>query len=91
MDELERWTTAAIEELGIPAEVLAAAKDPVLDLVRVIAHGVNRPSAPLTAFLVGLSAGQATAGKTPQEVADAVVATVARIEQKATGWQPAED
>lgn len=91
MQEMRRWTAAAIEELDVPAPVLEAATDPVLDMVRDIAHGVNRPSAPLTAFLVGLSAGRASAGQSPQEVADAVQAAVTRIQRLAADWQPAPE
>jgi Domain of unknown function (DUF6457) len=53
---LERWTEAACAELGIdPA--LADTKA-VLDLARDVAHGVARPAAPLTAYLLGVAVGR---------------------------------
>ncbi len=43
-------------ELGLdPAEVPVRA---VLDLARVAAHQVERPAAPLTAFMLGLAVGR---------------------------------
>jgi hypothetical protein len=48
-------------ELGLCGEDLERLSSSVLNLVRAVAHGVNRPSAPLTAFLVGLAAGRAAA------------------------------
>lgn len=63
---LEDWITEAKTELGID---LAVDIPGLLDLTRVIAHGVARPAAPLTAFLVGYAA--ATRGGGPAEVAEA--------------------
>ena len=55
------------EALGLdPAEIDAQA---VLDLARDAAHGVARPAAPVTTFLVGLAAGRAGGG--PEAVAAA--------------------
>jgi hypothetical protein len=52
---LDRWTQAACAELGLaPAQVPARV---VLDLARDVAHQVERPAAPLTAFLLGLAVG----------------------------------
>ncbi|ETK38073.1 hypothetical protein GCM10009530_26500 [Microbispora corallina] len=59
MNVLEEWTALVCRELGIdPARVDRAA---VLDLTRDVAHGVTRPAAPLTAYLVGLAQGAGTA------------------------------
>ncbi|HUZ22274.1 MAG TPA: DUF6457 domain-containing protein [Streptosporangiaceae bacterium] len=56
MTSLDRWTEAACAELGLdPAEVSART---VLDLARDVAHQVERPAAPLTAFMLGLAAGR---------------------------------
>ena len=41
----------------------------MLDLARDAAHGVARPAAPLTTFLVGLAAGQR--GATAESINDA--------------------
>ncbi|GAA3379384.1 NTP transferase domain-containing protein [Streptomyces racemochromogenes] len=56
---LEHWITAAKNELGIddvPVDVAT-----LLDLARDAAHGVARPAAPLTTFLVGYAAARAEA------------------------------
>jgi len=51
---LPSWTEAACAELGLdPATV-----DERLNLTRVVAHRVDRPAAPLTAFQAGLAAGR---------------------------------
>ncbi|OEV06566.1 DUF6457 domain-containing protein, partial [Streptomyces oceani] len=63
---LDEWTTAVAEELGISPELDV---DALLDLARDAAHGVARPAAPLTTFLVGYAA--ATRGGSAQDIADA--------------------
>lgn len=50
MSELDSWVTTVCGELGIDP---AAAPDAVLDVARDVAHGVSRPAAPLTTFLLG--------------------------------------
>ncbi|MFJ3829360.1 NTP transferase domain-containing protein [Streptomyces sp. NPDC090046] len=55
---LEQWITAVKNELGID---LAVDTDTLLDLARDAAHGVARPAAPLTTFLVGYAAAHAAA------------------------------
>ncbi|MCP9212679.1 NTP transferase domain-containing protein [Streptomyces sp. NEAU-Y11] len=52
---LDEWITAVKAELGIDLDVDTAA---LLDLARDAAHGVARPAAPLTTFLVGYAAAQ---------------------------------
>ncbi|WP_052866285.1 DUF6457 domain-containing protein [Streptomyces niger] len=52
---LDEWITAVKAELGIELDVDTAA---LLDLARDAAHGVARPAAPLTTFLVGYAAAQ---------------------------------
>ncbi|MBT2466288.1 NTP transferase domain-containing protein, partial [Streptomyces sp. ISL-66] len=62
---LEQWITAAKTELGID---LAVDTKTLLDLARDAAHGVARPAAPLTTFLVGYAAARAeAAGADPAE------------------------
>ncbi|MCI0383565.1 NTP transferase domain-containing protein [Streptomyces sp. CNQ085] len=63
---LNEWMTAAKAELGIDLDVDTAA---LLDLARDAAHGVARPAAPLTTFLVGYAAARAGGG--PEDVAGA--------------------
>jgi Domain of unknown function (DUF6457) len=55
---LSEWVTAVAKELGLAA-VPPGTVDMVLDLTADVAHGVSRPGAPVTAFLVGLAAGRA--------------------------------
>jgi hypothetical protein len=56
---LEEWLTEASARLGLDEGTGAAYRDLVLDLARDVAHGVARPAAPLTTFLLGLAAGRA--------------------------------
>ncbi|MGK5679853.1 DUF6457 domain-containing protein [Actinoplanes sp. URMC 104] len=64
-DELEAWVIAAGKAAGIePGDVPVKL---VLDLARDVAHGVVRPGAPVTAYLLGLAAGR---GADPAVVAD---------------------
>ncbi|OII69358.1 NTP transferase domain-containing protein [Streptomyces sp. CC77] len=64
---LDEWITAVKAELGIELDVDTGV---LLDLARDAAHGVARPAAPLTTFLVGYAAAKAQdAG--PDAVAEA--------------------
>jgi molybdopterin-guanine dinucleotide biosynthesis protein A len=63
---LDDWISAAKDELGLDLDVDTAV---LLDLARDAAHGVARPAAPLTTFLVGYAAGRAGGG--PEAVAEA--------------------
>jgi molybdopterin-guanine dinucleotide biosynthesis protein A len=63
---LDEWITAVKDELGIELDVDTGS---LLDLARDAAHGVARPAAPLTTFLVGYAAAQAEGG--PDAVAEA--------------------
>lgn len=64
---LDEWITAVKDELGIELDVDIGV---LLDLARDAAHGVARPAAPLTTFLVGYAAAQAGTGG-PAAVAEA--------------------
>ncbi|MFK0046982.1 NTP transferase domain-containing protein [Streptomyces sp. NPDC090741] len=55
---LDQWITAVKTELGIDVAVDTKI---LLDLARDAAHGVARPAAPLTTFLVGYAAARAEA------------------------------
>ncbi|MGW4642117.1 DUF6457 domain-containing protein [Sphaerisporangium sp. NPDC004334] len=59
MNVLAEWTALVCKELGIDPEKVD--RDAVLDLTRDVAHGVARPAAPLTAYLLGLAEGAGTA------------------------------
>jgi molybdopterin-guanine dinucleotide biosynthesis protein A len=63
---LDEWISAVKDELGIDLDVDTKA---LLDLARDAAHGVARPAAPLTTFLVGYAAARAEGG--PEAVAEA--------------------
>jgi hypothetical protein len=57
---MSEWITAVSRELGLEGQVDAQRSvDAVLDLTSDVAHGVSRPAAPVTAFLVGVAAGRA--------------------------------
>lgn len=77
MNTLEEWVSAVSRELGLTD---AVDRDVVLDLARDVAHGVARPAAPLTTFLVGLAAGRAGGG------ADEIRRTAGRVTALAAGW-----
>lgn len=77
MNVLTEWTALACKELGIdPARV---DRDVILDLTKEVAHGVARPAAPLTAYLLGLAQG---AGTAPDDA-------VARLTTLAHNWERA--
>jgi hypothetical protein len=67
MSVLEDWTRAACDALGVDVPDQAL----VLDLARDVAHGVARPAAPLTAYLVGVAVGR---GADPAAAAATVTA-----------------
>ncbi len=58
MSGLEEWTDVVCEALGLEAVEQTRAREVVLDLARDVAHGVARPAAPVTAFLLGLAVGR---------------------------------
>jgi Domain of unknown function (DUF6457) len=78
---LSEWVDAVCQELGLEDAVdNASTVDMVLDLTSDVAHGVSRPGAPVTAFLIGLAAGRA---------ADPAVAArdySEKISRLADGW-----
>jgi hypothetical protein len=78
VSELDGWITAVCGALGVDPPL---APDAVLDVARDVAHGVARPAAPLTTFLLGRAV---EAGVPLDEAA-------ARISRLATGWQASPD
>jgi uncharacterized protein DUF6457 len=77
MSTLDDWTDALCAELGLdPSE---ASQKTVLNLARVVAHTVDRPAAPLTAYFLGVAVGR---GQTLAE-------TAAKLQQLARGWPDA--
>lgn len=63
---VDEWIAAVKTELGIDLDVDTGV---LLDLARDAAHGVARPAAPLTTFLVGYAAAQSGGG--PEAVREA--------------------
>ncbi len=78
MNTLDEWAKVACRELGLDPASLDAKL--VLDLARDVAHGVARPAAPLTAYLVGVAVGQGRP----------LAGSAARISQLAAQWAPAD-
>jgi hypothetical protein len=76
---LESWVAAAGAELGLaPSDERTAL---VLDLARDVAHGVLRPGAPVTAYLLGVAVGR---GADPADAAG-------RLSAMALAWRPGSD
>jgi molybdopterin-guanine dinucleotide biosynthesis protein A len=80
---LDEWITAVKDELGIDLDVDIRL---LLDLARDAAHGVDRPAAPLTTFLVGYAAAQGKGG--PEAVAEAARKAAALAERWANEDRP---
>ena len=75
MAELDEWLGAVCAEFGLDPGVPAAV---LLDVARDVAHGVERPAAPLTTFLLGRAV---EAGASLDDAA-------ARISRLAASWRP---
>jgi Domain of unknown function (DUF6457) len=71
---LDDWINAACADLGIDRALLDERL--VLDLARVAAHQVDRPAAPVTAFLLGVAVGRG----------DPLAPTAARLSELAAAW-----
>ncbi len=79
---MSEWISAVCAELGVELADPHASTTLVLDLTADVAHGVARPAAPVTAFLVGLAAGRT-------DDPDAATAALAqRVGELATTWKP---
>jgi hypothetical protein len=50
----------------------------VLNLTRVVAHTVDRPAAPLTAYFLGVAVGRG----------EPLAETAAKLQELARGWRP---
>lgn len=74
-DAMDAWVQAASEALDLDGEVDVTA---ILDVAREAAHGVARPMAPVSTFLMGRAVA---AGMTEQEAAR-------RLTELAQGWTP---
>ena len=75
MSTLDDWTNLVCVELGLePAEMT---QKTVLNLARVAAHTVDRPAAPLTAYLLGVAVGRG----------EPLAETAAKLQELARGWR----
>ena len=80
MTTMQRWLDAVCTELDIDPGTADART--ILDLARDVAHQIDRPAAPLTAYLLGVAVGR---GKP-------LGATAGRLTTLAAGWPaPAHD
>jgi hypothetical protein len=87
MNVLDAWLTTVATDLGLDPASLN--RDAVLDLTRDVAHGVARPAAPLTAYLVGLAAGRA--GGAPDDVSRAVATAMRSVRRWADEHPQTDD
>jgi hypothetical protein len=74
---LHDWIDELSDVLDVDAEIDEGL---VLDLAKVVAHAVERPAAPVTAYLLGLAAGAQGAD------AETVEALASRAQALAEGW-----
>ena len=79
---LDEWVRDLSDALGVDASGTDVPL--LLDVARDAAHGIARPAAPLTTFLVGLAAGQRGGGA-------AAVASAAAVAQRLVRTQSASD
>ncbi len=77
MATIDNWTAAVCADLGIEPALVNIPQ--VLDLARDVAHQVDRPAAPVTAYLLGCAVGS---GHKADEAA-------ARLRELAKGWRDA--
>lgn len=82
-EALDEWLIEAAEELGLRPEDVSISV--VLDVAKHVAHGVARPAAPLSTFLLGLALGRATAvgvadGAVDAGAVDAATVTSAAVD-----------
>ncbi len=79
MSTLDDWTNLVCVELGLePSETN---QKTVLNLTRVIAHTVDRPAAPLTAYFLGVAVGRG----------EPLAETAAKLQELARGWRPEQE
>ena len=80
MNTLQEWVDLVCQELNLTDAVSPAAmQSRVLDLSRDVAHGVARPAAPLTAYLLGLAAGRSS---DPEATAEQLAARLCLLAQR---------
>lgn len=77
MNRMHEWIAGAKTDLGIDLDVNVGE---LLDMTKVVAHGVARPAAPITSFLVGYAAALQGGG------AEAVAEANRRVTALAERW-----
>jgi Domain of unknown function (DUF6457) len=86
MSTLEEWTAAVRAGLGLdPGPMSTADTKAVLDLAREAAHAVDRPAAPLTAYLLGVAVGRGLTLPAGSERVRALAARWAENKEPAAG------
>jgi len=78
VDALDEWLDAVRKELGFEPD--DAVRKTVLNLARIVAHTVDRPAAPLTAYFLGAAVGRG----------DELAATAERLQRLARSWPKPE-
>lgn len=73
MTPLDEWTAQVSAALGLDPDTVD--RDVVLDLTKDVAHGVARPAAPLTAYLLGVAVGRSGAAD-PATLAEEIRALI---------------
>jgi hypothetical protein len=56
MSGIDRWVMAVSQELGLSA--VPSDTRTILEMTKDVAHNVDRPAAPVTAYLVGIAVGR---------------------------------
>lgn len=85
---LAEWVAAVARELGLEGAVDSGELvDAILDMTSDVAHGVSRPAAPVTAFLIGVAAGRA---EDPAVAARDHAQVVARLAESWGADRPAD-
>jgi hypothetical protein len=64
---MDSWVTALCERLGVPVDDVDVGA--ILEVARDAAHGVERPAAPVTAFIAGYAAATKGGGAAAVEAA----------------------
>lgn len=88
--ELRDWLESVAEDLHLPSSVVVPG--PLLDVARDVAHGIIRPGAPTTTYLIGVAVGLQLAGEDlpAEDVAELVNRLSYRVQDLASDYEPAE-
>jgi hypothetical protein len=71
MSTLDRWIEAACAKLGVEADLVDQRL--ILDLAREAAHQIDRPAAPVTAYLLGVAVGRGVPADAANEQLTALI------------------